>query len=271
MADVQPDQRQRAKTAAANASVAANDTAVVLGATGAVVAFGGVASGVGALAGVGVGAILGVCSFGAWWVGNRYQRLANDPPRADFDQFLTSSAIVNDAAVPPDEPMATAFRFAAQNVVLADAVAALVISLERYDGALAAGNANAASAQANSVLANAQKAISAADTLSGFANDLNAAWTSTIPTVAWNNVAITQAQDLLSSSVGSPAQPGQTLSQVLASIQNLVDTPDDVTGHPLFSIAAMPSQPSVLVSGAFLTTMGQLSDALKTLVSPDIG
>src|SRR5260370_31072831 len=132
--------------------------------------------------------------------GQRYQRLANDPPRDDFDQFLTSSAIVNNAAVPPDEPMAAAFRFAAQNVVLADAVAALVISLERYDGALAAGNGNAASARANAVLANAQKAIPAADALSEFANALNAAWTSTIPTVAWHNVAITQAQDLLSSS-----------------------------------------------------------------------
>ena len=70
MADIKPDQRQSAKTAAANAAVVANDTAVVLGASAAVVAFGGVASGAGALAGVGVGAVLCVCSFGAWWVAN---------------------------------------------------------------------------------------------------------------------------------------------------------------------------------------------------------
>jgi hypothetical protein len=86
MSAVSAEERQKAKAAAANAAVAANDTAVVLGAAAAVVAVGGVASTVGALAGVGMGAVLAVGSFCAWWVGNRYQRLANDPPRTDFDQ-----------------------------------------------------------------------------------------------------------------------------------------------------------------------------------------
>ena len=122
MTQINAGERQRAKAAAANAAVAANDTAVVLGAAGAGVALAGVASGVGALAGVGVGAALAVCSFGAWWMGNRYQRLANDPPRNDFDQFLESSSFVNDNAVPVDEPAATAARYAAQHVVLADAL-----------------------------------------------------------------------------------------------------------------------------------------------------
>jgi hypothetical protein len=64
---------------------------------------------------------------------------------------------------------------------------------------------------------------------------------------------------------------GKSLSQVLAAIQNLADSPDAVADHPLFSTAEMPPQPDVLVSDEYLTTMAELSDALSTLVSPDVG
>src|SRR5450755_1793770 len=131
MTDVSAEQRQRAKTAAANIAVAANDAAVVLGAAGLIVAGAGVASGVGA------GAALGVCSFGAWFVGNRYQRLANDPPRDDFDQVTISAATLDEGALPAAEPDATVTRVAAQQIILADAVSCLVTSLERFDGAQA--------------------------------------------------------------------------------------------------------------------------------------
>ncbi len=96
MSEISPEKRQQAKAAAANAAVASNNTAVVLGVSGVVVAGAGVASGVGALAGVGVGAALAVCSFGAWLIGNRYQRLANDPLRSDFDQVSESFARLNE-------------------------------------------------------------------------------------------------------------------------------------------------------------------------------
>src|SRR5436305_5822987 len=165
MSDVNAEQRQKAKAAAANIAVVANDTAVVLGAAGIIVTGAGVASGVGALAGVGAGVALGVCSFGAWFIGNRYQRLANDPPRDDFDQVTISAASVSDARLPPDEPDATAARFAAQQVILADTLSCLVTSLERFDGAQAAGDTAAASAQADAAQQNASAALAAQQAL----------------------------------------------------------------------------------------------------------
>lgn len=269
MAELNADQRQKAKTAAANAAVAANDTAVVLGAAGAVVAFAGVASGVGSLAGVGVGAVLAVSSFAAWWVGNRYQRLANDPPRDDFDQFLTSEASVDDTALPAEEPKASVIRFGAQNVVLADALAALVTALERHDGALTSGNGDAASAQADSVLANSQKVIAAAEALTASAAAVNEAWTATIPTINWESVAIGQAHDLLASSIGDPAAPGEALTEVLGVVRGRTDSVDDVRGHPLVAMMEMPAQPTVLVSNAFLSSITEVSNALSSLGSVD--
>ena len=78
----------------------------------------GVASGVGALAGVAVGGTLAVCSFGAWLIGNRYQRIANDPPRQDFDQVSESFArLIEEFSVLAEEPLATAHRLAAHQVI----------------------------------------------------------------------------------------------------------------------------------------------------------
>jgi hypothetical protein len=265
MAEINVDQRQKAKAAAANAAVAANDMAVVLGAAGAVVAFAGVASGAGALAGVGAGAVLAVGSFGAWWIGNRYQRLANDPPRDDFDQFFTSEASIEDSAVSTEEPTATVIRFAAQNFVLADALAALVTALEKHDAALNSGDESAASAQADSVVANSQKVVAATEALSGSASAVNEAWTATIPTIAWENVAIGQAQDLLSSSVGDPTAPGEAQTQVLAVVRGLTDAPVDISGHPVLFAREMPPQPTVLVNDAFLSAMTDVSNALSSL------
>ena len=117
----------------------------------------GVASGVGALAGVAVGGTLAVCSFGAWLIGNRYQRIANDPPRQDFDQVSESFArLIEEFSVLAEEPLATAHRLAAHQVILADALTAFLISLERYDGALEADDRAAADRQVEAVRHNAQ-------------------------------------------------------------------------------------------------------------------
>src|SRR5688500_8189173 len=140
-------------------AVTANDTAVVLGVAGAVVLGVGVASGVGALAGVGTSAALGVCSFGAWWVGNRYQRLANDPPREDFEEVSECAAqAIHESAV-SGEAASSVSRLATEQCILADALSALVTSLERHDGALAAERADAAARQAEAIRHNAQVVI----------------------------------------------------------------------------------------------------------------
>jgi hypothetical protein len=275
MPEVSADQRQKAKTTAANAAVALNDTAVVLGVAGVVVAAGGVASGVGALAGVGVGATLAVFSFGAWWIGNRYQRLANDPPRSDFDQVTISSASLVENVLPAGEPDATVARFAATQLIIVDALSALVTSLERYDGATGASDASAASSQATAVQQNAQSAAGALDTLAELANALNQAWNATLPTVDWSSVALQQAQEAFQEDVGDPAQaPAAALQQVFGTVTGLAAADDgiaelDLASHPLLTATAMPSEPSTLIDADTIGMLGTLSATLRDLVVVD--
>jgi hypothetical protein len=269
MSEVSAEQRQRAKTAAANAAVAANDAAVVLGAAGAVVALAGVASGVGALAGVGMGAALAVCSFGAWFVGNRYQRLANDPPRSDFDQVTTSTARLLEETLPAQEPDATVARFASQHLILADALSALVDSLERFDGASGAGDTAAASAQADAAQQNAQTAIQALNALIELASTLNQAWDATLATVDWDSVSIGNAQQVFRDAIGDPAEtPGGALQKVLASVGDLSGGfgDVDVSSHPLLTATEMPGEPQTLIDGGNAQLLGSLSDSLRDLV-----
>lgn len=272
MTQISPEERQRAKTAAANAAVAANDAAVVLGAAGAVVVVGGVASGVGALAGVGVGAALGVCSFGAWLVGNRYQRLANDPPRNDFDQVTTSAAFVVEEELPADAPDSVVARFAAQQLVLTDALAALVTSIERCDGADAAQDGNSASTQADAVTGNAQAAVAAQDALVSLAEQVNEAWTATIPTVDWSSVSLQQAQDQFNSDIGDGFS-GTGIQTAMSTAGGLADTDlvngDDLAAHPLLTAADMPVPPDVLISESYVSALQELSASLAGLTIAD--
>jgi hypothetical protein len=274
MTDVSAEQRQRAKTAAANIAVAANDAAVVLGAAGLIVAGAGVASGVGALAGVGAGAALGVCSFGAWFVGNRYQRLANDPPRDDFDQVTISAATLDEGALPAAEPDATVTRVAAQQIILADAVSCLVTSLERFDGAQAAGDAGSASTQADAAGQNASAVTAAREALRALADPLNQAWTATRDTVDWSAGEISQAQRALRETVGDPAQaPGEGLRRVLASVSGLAD-PElfanlDLESHPLLTAGDMPAEPDALLNGGYLDQLDAAADPLRNLIITD--
>jgi hypothetical protein len=155
MTDISADERQKAKAAAANLAVAANDTASSSERWGPW-SSSPVPPAVSVRSSASVGAGLAVGGFGAWLVGNRYQRLANDPPRPDFDQVTTSAARVVEESLPTEEPHATVVRLAAQEIVLVGALGALVTSLERFDGAKEAGDLEAASSQADAVRQNAQ-------------------------------------------------------------------------------------------------------------------
>jgi hypothetical protein len=270
MSEVNAEQRARAKTAAANMAVTANDTAVVLGAAGAVVVVAGVASGVGALAGVGMGAALGVCSFGAWWVGNRYQRLANDPPREDFDEVDESNGqIVHGSSAPGG-----AWEFAASQLILADASSALVTSLERYDGALAAEQADAATRQAEAVRHNAQAAIDAIARIAELARVVNQDWEMARPSIDWSSVSLQQVRETYLSARGEdPATaPGEPLRSVLGNIDGLVETDFaelDLDLDPVMSLTEMPGEPSVLVSQEYLNELDGLSELLGSLVAEE--
>jgi hypothetical protein len=258
------EQRQRAKAAAANAAVAANDTAVVLGVAGVVVAGAGVASGVGALAGVGVGAALAVCSFGAWFVGNRYQRIANDPPRTDFDQVAESVAGLIEGAVPAEEPRATVHRLAARHLLLGDALNALLISLERFDGAIEAGDGDSASRQADAIAHNARVVKAHHDSILGLADSLNQSWRDSQADLGWEAVTPEEVQQF-----NSDAR-GDALQAVLASVGDLTDgdlfAGLDESVDPVLSVGEIPARPESVVDDAYLGELVGLSEMLRGLV-----
>ncbi|MFF7780319.1 hypothetical protein ACFZCG_38625 [Streptomyces tanashiensis] len=263
MTDVSAERRQQAKTAAANAAVAANDTAVVLGIAGVVVAGAGVASGVGSLAGVGIGATLAVGSFAAWLVGNRYQRIANDPPRDDFDQVTESFARLLEDAVPSEEPHATVHRLAANQVLLCDALAAMLMSLERFDGAVMAGDADAANRQAEAVHLNAQTAADLQDTITALAGTVNQLWLDNQDNLAWNDATLEQVQQLHGEAAGDPFQA------VMAGVEDLTDNNPfssvDSSEDPVLLATEIPSQPQAIVGDQYVAELAGLSETLREL------
>jgi hypothetical protein len=89
--------------------------------------------------------------------------------------------------VPSNEPLATAHRLAAHFVILADAVGALVTSLERYDGAIAAGGKDSADKQLDAVKQSAQAAIREHGVIADIAGSLNQAWSSSQGELDWNS------------------------------------------------------------------------------------
>lgn len=264
MPDVSTEKRQQVKAAAANAAVAANDTAVVLGIAGVVVAGAGVGSGVGAFAGVGVGATLAVGSFAAWLIGNRYQRIANDPPRDDFDQVTESFARLLEDFVPAEEPHAMVHRLAANQVLLCDALSAMLVSLERFDGALLAGDTDAANRQAEAVHLNAQTAADLQDTTVGLAATVNLLWIDAQDDLAWDDVALEQVQQFHNEAAGDPWQA------VMASVEDLTDNDPfssvDSSEDPILLTTEIPNQPQAIVGDEYIAELAGLSETLRELV-----
>lgn len=266
MSDVSSEQRQRAKAAAANAAVAANDTAVVLGVAAVAVAGAGAATGVGAPAGIFAGGALAIGSFAAWAIGNRYQRLANDPPRDDFGEVSVTGGSVSVESLPTEEPQSSVARFAAQQIVLADALSLLVTSLERYDGAVAVGDADSAVTQANAVRDNSWVALACQSELATLAPAINDAWTAARGEVSWGSLTISDAQDAFS----GLAQPGsEGMNVVLNGVTGLTDPDtltDDLEQHPLLTAGELPEEPEQLVDDSFLAQLAELTDSLGQLV-----
>jgi hypothetical protein len=265
--DVSSEQRQKAKTAAANAAVAANDTAVVFGAAGIVVATVGASTGLGAPAGLLVGGILGVGSFAAWAIGNRYQRLANDPPDASNEVTVSGAQLVSDA-VPAEEPEATVVRYVANQLILIDAVDALTTSLERFDAAVSAGDTDTASAQADAAQSNANVVVSTHSALLGLAQALNDTWGTAISGADTSTVTFDNASDFLTGAIGSGSE---ALATVTACVTGRVND-DPFSGlaagdHPLIARAASPAIPDSLASSSLDDAMTALSDPLGSIAS----
>jgi hypothetical protein len=247
--------------------VVCNDAAVVLGVGAVVVAGAAAATGVGAPAGALAGGALAIGSFGAWLIGNRYQRLANDPPRDDIETVSVSGASVNADALPAEEPQRSVARLAAQQIVLADALGLLVTSLERFDGAVAAGNGEAASAQAGAVKDNVAVVLTCHSELASLAPTVNAAWTAARPDVTWDSMSLGDVQSEFGTAV-HPGGPGMQL--VLAAVTGLTDPDtltDDISQHPVLIATELPPEPDQLVPNALPQQLAGLSDALGPLVT----
>ncbi|MEU7283498.1 hypothetical protein AB0A69_32715 [Streptomyces sp. NPDC045431] len=263
MTDVDAEKRQQAKVAAANAAVAANDTAVVLGIAGVAVAGAGAATGAGALAGVAVGATLAVGSFTAWLIGNRYQRIANDPPRDDCDQVTESFARLLEDEVPTDEPHATVHRLAANQVLLCDALSALLVSLERFDGAVLADDSDAANRQAEAVQLNAQTAAGLQDTVVALAGTVNELWWNSQEILAWDDATLEQVLELHNEAAGDPWQA------VMASVEDLTDNDPfssvDASEDPVLLATQIPTQAQAIVGDEYVAELAGLSETLREL------
>jgi hypothetical protein len=259
MSDVTPEQKQKAKAAAANAAVAANDTAVVLGAAGVVAAAAGTISGAGTPAGVMVGAVLGVASFGAWFMANRYQRLANDPPRDDYaDQTLSTAAYVENQSF--DEPVSTMRRLSGEYLVFADAMTALVLSIERYDGAVGAQDSDAAALQAEAVQKNAAASSAAIERIKTYAAALNDNWSTYADQLDWSTATVESAQQLITDNCGSdPTSPEAGIADLLTRVADIDAATlfQELNGdqHPLFQVSSLPDKPNMLFGDDWLKAM----------------
>jgi hypothetical protein len=272
MTQVNAEERQKAKATAANLAVAANDAAVALGVVGAVGAGAAVATGVGALAGVGIGLSLAVCSFGAWWIGNRYQRLANDPPRTDFAIVTVSAATLRAGGQSTTDAAIAAKLLGSQQTILADALDALVTSLERYDGALAAGDSDAAQKQADAARQNAAATKTAQQIFADLAATLNASWQQT--PLDLSSITADAVKSNYLAAAGPPTQaPGETLQKALDSVSGLAnaqpfaDLPADQ--DPVQALTQTPASLDALIGPALLDAMSQLSTTLDALVNDE--
>ena len=91
-----------------------------------------------------------------------------------------------------------------QQIILADALDALVTSLERHDGALAAGDSDALQSQADAVRQNAAAARAAQLAIVDLATTLNGAWQQA--QIDLSLVTVAALKSSYTAAVGSPQQ-----------------------------------------------------------------
>jgi hypothetical protein len=196
---------------------------------------------------------------------------ALDPPRDDFDEVSESGATFREDLVTDEEPFASLHRFAGRGLVLADALAALVRSLERYDGAIAAEDADAASTQAAAVQTNAISAADQLDFFQQFAPQVNAAWDSTLTEAAidWNSVTVDQAHQAFVDVWGDPPDsPSEPMQEFLASVEGLSSETLSPDGqHPILDAGEVPTRPDTLLTEEFLQELSDTSTQLRQLVA----
>ncbi len=206
-------------------------------------------------------------------VGTYYFVVAADPPRDDFDQVWITGATIDDASVPTEEPLRSFHLLAARHMQLSDACYALLVALERHDGAIAAGDFNAAGVQADAVSQNANACIELQDTIRDSILTINETWITAKQEfeVGFESTSLKEVQAFYQECWGSPpAAPGAALDEVASGVSGAADDVlepfDPEAAHPILSATEMPKEPESPLDDAFAIDLANLSDAMATLV-----
>jgi hypothetical protein len=201
--------------------------------------------------------------------------LAADPPRDDYDSVWVSGGEVNEAMISPDADLATLQRFVAHGVIVADASCALLYALERYDGALAAGNQEAVDAQADAVGRNAALAADHQDAMVALASDVNtivaAGRAATERT--WDSLGLQEVKDAYIETCGDDRSlvTGPQVSALLGAVsgvaEDVLSAPaDDARPHPILDATELPADRDATVDDEWTGSMDELSAVLRELV-----
>jgi hypothetical protein len=260
--EVNAQERQRLKQQAAQMAIMDANLSQYMAATAAVVAVLSAPHGIVLAVGA---AVLGVC-------GNYRQAVANDPPRDDFDQVWVTGASFDDALVPEDERMASIHRFAANQIMLTDAIYALLRSLERHDGAMNTEDTDAATAQADAARQNAERAAELQEILSSLAPSMNEVISSLRADAPdFDSVTIEEVVQLYRDAWGEPPEaPGAALQGVANSItgaaEDLLEPFDPVEAHPILSASELPADRGVSFDETYLAQLADSSSTLRSLI-----
>lgn len=213
----------------------------------------------------------GIMSGVLWTISAVANDFALDPPRDDFDEVSESTASFNEDLVTDEEPLASLHRFAGRGLVLADALTTLVRSLERYDGATAAEDSDAAATQVAAIQTDAVSAADQLEFLQQFAPQVNTAWDGLLadPPVDWSSVTVEQAHEAFAEAWGDPPDtPSEPMQEFLASVDGLAAETLPPSGqHPLLENGEVPEQPDALLAEEFIQDLSEASTLLRQLVA----
>ncbi len=217
--------------------------------------------------------VLAIGSGLLWLCANYRQSIANDPPRDDFAEPWITSAVIDGASLPEEAREQRIFRFDAELLVVCDGLFALLRSIERFDGAVQAGDVDGANAQAEAARANAEVVASAQEILSELAVEVNEAWVSLSEELGldWGSASLAEVQQVYLSNVGvDPEQPAPPLAAVAACVvdgaEDLLVPFDTGMSHPVLDADDLPSAPAPLISQEYLTDLAEMALELRALV-----
>ncbi len=257
------EERQRVKEQANKTALLDNNAAAALTVAAGVVAFVSPPHGI----------ALGIGSGLFWLCANYRQAIANDPPRDDFGDVWISSAALNEEALPGDEERERAiYQFDAQLLIVCDGSYALLRSLERFDGATAAADTEAAAAQLDAVKQNALAVADRQEALVSLAADVNQAWVSLREEhgLVWSSATLDVIQQFYRDTVGDLPPPSAALQTLAASIeggaQDLLEPFDTGLSHPILDATEIPPEPADLIAQDFIDGLNEFSSTLRKLV-----